>query len=180
MIKRIVLLLVCTLAVVIVATSIATAHNLGYNSVRNTSGGGDLVIRDSTRYDAALNHGIYWWQELDCRWQGCPGVHVFKETPDYLRTLIASDYYQENTTTGGYYQKMPNGPDKIKFNVWGMDQDAQWQRGAMATHEIGHALQFGHNSQPPNKSIMRPCPSCGGYNTPLPHDDTDYYNRWIN
>lgn len=176
--RKVGLLLISVLTVLSMFTSTAYAHNLGYNSVKSTSGGGDLKINDGTRYDASLDKAISAWQRLDCMWRGCPGVHVFRQCCGLGPAEVGiRDYYNRNSTTTGYYATGYD-PDGIFLNVANVDKfpSNSWQRKAIIAHEIGHALGFDHAG---SGSLMYYCTTCTGHSSPQNHDIDDYYRKWV-
>lgn len=156
------------------------AHSIYTNAVSSDSGGGTMRVRDNSKYNNALNlmaSRTQGWGELDCRWSGCPGVNiVFTSTSP---TVTARDVYR-NTGWDGMY----SSHDKSVFlNTKWLDREGDSGQKGAVMHEFGHALGFGHppcSSYYKENSVMEPGGSCNSrYITPRPHDDSDYYNKYV-
>lgn len=163
----------------------ASAHNLGSDSIRynDDSNGGQMIYESHSRWRREIGHASYWWQDLDCRWSGCPGVHVFNEKSGLggSETLEIWDYCNQNSAILARWSDAPD-PDRIYFNSCALDDYYSFKRRKVATHEFGHALRLNHpgnTSYYCENSIMT-TGFCTPYNTPRPHDDSDYYNYHVN
>lgn len=158
----------------------AQAHNVYTNAVKTDSGGGTIYIRDSTKYDNGLSlvmSNYNGWSELDCRWSGCPGVNIVYNYND--PSITARDVSKCGANYNGMYSP---GSKSVILNKCFLDTYSSAKQQGVVVHEFGHALGLGHpacTAYYRDNSVMVTS-ACGRkWSTPRPHDDSDYYKRWI-
>ena len=170
--------MLAALVAVLLSTGPASAHLLTIDSVDANE---QINYRNYTKYDGVVSHATYWWNELDTRYS-YTGVRIFPDNSNTAVDLDVGDYTDCNTATTGRW--MPRtGPDLIQFNTCKLDYFDAFNQKSVGTHEFGHALRLAHADRTEyyrENSIMYPCSTCTNYNTPRPHDDSDYYHQWIN
>lgn len=172
------LAVLAALAAVLLASSTASAH---YRSSDSVDANEQINYRNYTKYDDEVAHAQYWWNDLDTRYNN-RGVRITVDTDGTTNDLDVGDYRDCSSSTNGKYVPR-DGADVIYFNACNLDTDSLFDRKSTSTHEFGHALRLTH---PPEteyyreNAIMYPCSQCTNYNTPRPHDDSDYYDLWIN
>ena len=163
---------------VLLASGSASAHLRTSDSVDANE---QINYRNYTKYDEEVSHARYWWNELDTRYD-YRGVRITADTDTTTADLDVGDYRDCSVSTAGKYVPR-DGADAIYFNTCNLDDKDLFNRKSTSTHEFGHALRFTHPDKTEyyrENSIMYYCSSCTNYNTPRPHDDSDYYNQWIN
>lgn len=181
--KRIMLLLVVSLALLTGSASIAYAHLTPYgDSVDPTSE--VLAFYDGSKYNISANiENVVGWDSYDNKWcANFCGVSIETDQNDSIpQGLAVWDWRDCNSGYAGYFTSK-TGSDDLRLNTCWVDGYNAWQKKSIIQHEFGHGLDFDH---PPRTayykkySIMFWCPVCTGRSIPGQHDGTDYYNRWV-
>lgn len=117
-----------------------------------------LHYEDHTSYDSSLNHGVGAWNAL-----GSVGI---EKSPGGAETDVAIG----DGSLGGGVAAMTYSDGRIIVNTGPHNYP-----DAMMTHELGHALGFGH--APGHASVLDQDPSTH-YDTPTAYDESEYYKRW--
>jgi hypothetical protein len=94
----------------------------------------------TSKYTAEMERGANTWNAYK------PGV-IRKDTIYTTRDVVISDF--SSSSSNVYASTYPSG--KILFNSYHMDSVGGSKQQQVATHEIGHALGLGHNS---NSDVM--------------------------
>ena len=111
-------------------------------------------------------------------WNAEPrGVDILPDSWLTWKDLEIFDQYSSDTWSG-MFTWQPTLADNIKFNTRYFDQGS-WTLSyekKTALHELGHALDFDHNSLAWPESIMRQGMQAQTYLGT--HDKNDYADRW--
>lgn len=150
----------------LISTAAMAVHFTGYDSVDGT----EIRFDDHTSYDVARSWAATQWNALGA-------INIAPDTIYTISDLDWQDVNRSDVAWNGAYS--PSGV--IYLNSHFLAAYTEFQRSAIATHELGHALGLGDHSlsdYASQKIIMYYCSLCSGVNTPQSHDKSDYNSLW--